>query len=493
MQALATVHLAHGSNIVDEWAIKKKHLKNYPHFDPVISPEEATALVINPEYVATHKYYPLLLYNERYTKFGKKGAKGEEKVRPIRYAARIDSYIYLRYRYILSEQYEAALRVAGLHDNVIAYRRIKCKGTGEGKCNIHFAHEAIKHIQRLGDCFVLALDIKSFFESLDHKHLKKIWCRLLGISRLPEDHFKVYENVTAYSYVEQEEVYRRLGLFGKKYYLDNGRIIEGYLLAKRDMPRHLCDGHTFRKKVAGDDGSTSAIKKNLKNYGIPQGTSLSDLLANAYLLDFDAWIKEKIEGMGGVYLRYSDDIFIALPVGEISPHDLLAQIEYRIGYYGKRLQIKASKTSIFQFFRSGSRQRFNLLRGATGRNGLEYLGFRYDGCRAYIRDSTISNLKRKIVYAVRREVRKLIKRYPDKNVLELMDLFNYEEMMKRFGRVENFEDFASSHRNWTFWTYATRASALFGDLGRPFFQQMKGIRRTIKLQVSKELIRQKGA
>lgn len=43
-------------------------------------------------------------------------------------------------------------------------------------------------------------------------------------------------------------------------------------------------------------------------YGIPQGSSMSALLSNIYMIPFDLKIKKLAEEVGGMYRRYSDDI-----------------------------------------------------------------------------------------------------------------------------------------------------------------------------------------
>ena len=199
----------------------------------------------------------------------KNGEAGDVKERPIRYSSRGDAYVFSHYRHILAEVYEVALSKNSLSDFVIAYRRIR-DADGKGKCNIHFAREAFERIATLGNCCVVALDISGFFELLDHNLLKAAWCDLLGVSKLPEDHFKVFRAITKYSVVEKQAVYERLGYFGIKRKSKLGKVTRGYLVPYSKMPRQLCSGQEFRKKIAGGDGSKSLIEVNLRTYGIPQ-------------------------------------------------------------------------------------------------------------------------------------------------------------------------------------------------------------------------------
>jgi len=181
---------------MNSWSLKESDLKKYPHFDSWISAKEAQALATDPDRVAKHTFYPFMLYQQQWNRFAEKGQKGEPKKRPIRYAARRDAYIFSNYRYLLSERYEVELKRLGLAGSILAYRRIRSVSGEGGKCNIHFAHDAILKIRELGDCCVVALDISSYFESLDHARLKALWCRMLGVDKLPRDHFRVFEAIT---------------------------------------------------------------------------------------------------------------------------------------------------------------------------------------------------------------------------------------------------------------------------------------------------------
>src|SRR5208282_1493171 len=243
-----------------------------------------------------------------------------------------------------------------------------------------------------------------------------------------------FKAITEYAEVEKVKVYERLGHFGEKLIKRSGKPTKGYLTPYSKIPKHLCDGKEFRAKIAGCSGDTSIIEKNYKTYGIPQGAPISDLLANLYLLDFDSTVRAWVRELGGAYCRYSDDILLVVPGDQAIGSDLRARTCGLIRGYGRKLEIKKEKSSLFVFDRHGSEQTFQLLDGTRGRNGLEYLGFRYDGKQVYLRDATISNLRRKIARAARREANLCARRYPDKDLHKLKSLFNYERVVKRFGR-----------------------------------------------------------
>ncbi len=414
--------------------------------------------------------------------------RGKAKERPIRYAARRDAYIFAYYRFLLSQKYEAELARLGISDNVLAYRRIPAKGGG-GKCNIHFAHDAFQEVQRIQHCCVLTLDISSYFESLDHGRLKALWCRLIEKSDLPPDHYQVFKAMTQYAVVDKQKVYERLGHYGEKRKSKAGNAINGYLTPHRKVPKQLCTGKQFRSMIAGAGASKSIIRRNSKPYGIPQGAPISDLLANLYLLDFDRLVSQWAKTMGGAYFRYSDDILLVLPGDETIGSAMMERVRDAIRTFGSKLKVKKEKTALFVFEQDGDRQKFRRAYPEGASNGLEYLGFRFDGRTVYLRDSTLSNLYRKIAVAARREANACARRYSDKNETELRALFPYERLVKRFGRVEQFGELQEDYRKWTFWTYTKRAAKVFGPMGKSISRQLSKHRKNIRARADHEIHR----
>lgn len=470
-----------------DWRLRARDIKKYPHFDPAISASQAEGLANDPARVARHAFYPFMRFTQRWNRFAERGEKGKVKERLIRYAARADAYIFSRYRHILSDHYEAELKRLALNNSILAYRRIPTGLHEGGKCNIHFARDAFQTIQKLENCYVVAIDISSFFECLDHARLKTLWCRLLKQESLPADHLRVFRAITNYAVVDKVTVYERLGHFGAKTKSKSGAVIKGYLTPYKKIPMQLCTGVEFRQKIAGGDGQKSLIQKNYKTYGIPQGAPISDLLANLYLVDFDSKISGWMSALGGTYFRYSDDILLIAPGDETAALNMMEKVRSIIGDFGERLQIKREKSSAYLFSKVGGVQKFKHICGTQGLNGLEYLGFRYDGRQVYLRDSTLANLQRKIVRAACREASAYARRYPDKTATELKAIFDYERLIARFGRVEDFKEKHDDYRKWTFWTYANRAAEIFGSLGKPIRKQLRNHRAQVCRKVDDKL------
>src|SRR5690606_36110909 len=97
-----------------------------------------------------------------------------------------------------------------LNEDVLAYRKIEIfPESGKGKANIHFAKECfdeIKHRAQGEEVCVLAIDLKSFFSTLDHLYLKEVWAKLLQEPRLPNDHYNVFKSCTKFKYVLKDDL-----------------------------------------------------------------------------------------------------------------------------------------------------------------------------------------------------------------------------------------------------------------------------------------------
>jgi hypothetical protein len=468
------------------WRPSEKQLKRYPHFDDVISLDEIVEFVNDPKAVAAHSFFPFILFEKTWQPFRSKAPRPKPTVRPIRDAARRDAYVFMRYRSLLAERYEAKLNDFKLTDCVIAYRKIPVgNGRRGGKCNIHFAKDAFEAIQGFGNCSALVIDISSYFESLDHGQLKKVWGNLIDQERLPPDHWAVFKAITAYSVVDRKAVYERLGLYGEKRRSKSGLPINGYLVPAKKMHSRLCTLSDFRRKIVGGDTSLpSLIQVNGKHFnqgkpktGIPQGSPISDILANAYLLDFDRRVSQMVAAKGGRYVRYSDDILIVLPGDATAAVSMKEALQSLIREYGPHLQIEDRKTAIAEFRKTGDQVRHHWFSG-KGKNGLEYLGFRFDGSRVYLKDGTVSNFARKVSAHARISAKRWVARYPGKSPGWLIENFDIESLIKKFGRIEDFEAI-DDIRKWTFWTYVQRSSEVFGPMGTRIIPQLSKHRKFI--------------
>lgn len=344
--------------------------RKYLHFDNPIGWKKASAIVRNPCFVAKHSFYPLIQYTIKTAKVYKdsitKEVKRKLKDRPISYAAHIDSQIYAFYAESLGTYYETKLSTLQLEQNVLAFRKV-----GNGKCNIHFAHDAFEKIKALGECNVIAMDFTKFFDTLDHQILKDSWAKLIKQPKLPSDHYNIYKSLTRFSYIERDDLYKKLNI--SKHNQKNGRY-------------RICSPKEFRKNVRTKH---NLIKVNTHPYGIPQGSPMSALLSNIYMLEFDEKVKAYADKIGGTYYRYCDDIlFIAPPSNDINDINNFIECQSR----KVKVKINPDKTVIREF-------RFDAC-NLEADKPLQYLGFLFDGKNVYIRSASLSRyserMKRKV-------------------------------------------------------------------------------------------------
>ena len=462
--------------------ITRNDLKHYRHFDAPISLSKVRELVENPERVAEHKFFPLLRYDDEWVPYRSKEPRTKEKKsRPIRYGARGDTYIFKYYRGMLSKLYEAELDRLGISQCPIAYRKIPKKNGFGGKCNIDFAKDAFDQIDSVGDCVAIALDIEGYFENLDHVQIKRVWCDLLGVERLPQDHYAVFKNITDYRFVDRNDVYSRLG------YVDSN----GNLKPHEEIPMQLCSPVEFREKICGaDQHYSSLIQKNIESSGVPQGAPISDLIANFYLLDFDWRLHLYAESRGGCYMRYSDDILLVLPGGSHIAEPAVRHAANLIQKYGEKLKIKNSKTCVIQFQRQCDELRFRHVKQRPdegGKNGFEYLGFRYDGRKVYVRDSTISSFYRKISAAAKAEGWRHVQESESMDVEKLLNTFDYSRFSQQFSRVKDFSHHGE-FRDRTFYSYLKRASDTFGPKGDRILRQVKGFKKFVRQRLEEAIV-----
>lgn len=339
--------------------------------------EAALDYVQKPQNISGHQFWPFLTFEKSQRRFTRKAgqltAVAQTKVRQLAIPSHRDGYVFAFYALILSHLYEAALRQHDLDGSVLAYR----SGLGT---NYAMAEAAFQEVANRDSCLAVALDLKDFFPSISHDILKRNWCDLLGVQRLPKDHFAVFRAMTSFASVNRDECLLRLGI-------PKGRL----------PPQPLCSASEFRRLVRGEDRQhLSLVTHNKEPFGIPQGAQISAVLSNISMFDFDLSMKHEIEKQGGIYRRYSDDILIIANAGS-SEADIVSLVKTYLSKAGGNLHLNASKTESALFSRNHSGQL-----SASKLGGIQYLGFTFDGMRRLIRPQTMSKYARKLSDAARR-------------------------------------------------------------------------------------------
>lgn len=354
----------------------KDRQKFYLHFDYPISSEKVFTYVTNPLNIEKHAFYPFIHFELSSYKIKKNGYKfvnGKKKIivekqppkiRPIKYSAHIDGHIYAYYAYLMSENYEKLLLKKGINESILAFRKLP-----NSPSNINFAKNVFNEIKYRQNCSVLCIDIKSFFDELDHQLLKQAWQNILGLERLPKDHYKVYKSLTNFSYVNKKNVYQSLGLsINRKH---------------KDLKR-LCSSTDFREKIRHG----KIIQKHSDSKGIPQGSAISAFLSNIYMIDFDEKINHEIKRINGKYYRYCDDILIIC-----NKENFVTLLKHVQSFIQKlKLEIHPKKTQIINFENG---------KITKSSKKLQYLGFTYDGNQILLRDSGLAKYSHKVMKAIR--------------------------------------------------------------------------------------------
>lgn len=341
--------------------------RRYFHFDLPISEKAATVIAGNPEIVRRHAFYPFIRFAVKSHKI--KWDKTVKKLvvtpkeRPVSYAAHVDSHIYAYYASILSERYETYLKSVPYQPSVLAFRKL-------GKSNIEFAKEAFDAIKAMGGADVLAADFSDFFGNLDHQILKRTWSTILDVKALPDDHYNVFKSLTKFAWVDKRNLYKALGISPYN---------------PRGSGARICEPDTFRSIVRG----LGLIERNKLAIGIPQGSPISALLSNIYMIGFDQAMWTAITASGGKYFRYCDDMLIIAPEGKGKDYMKLAEELAAL----HRLPLHPKKTEE-RFFTSVSGK-------LTANKPLQYLGFVFDGQQVSLRSASLARYSERMRRGVR--------------------------------------------------------------------------------------------
>lgn len=375
----------------------------YPHFDWPTPKEKAKKVVEDAKRVARHDFYPFIKridQERRYKVLSEptRGKKGDvtNKSRRICYASHLDAHVYAYYARLLSEKYEAHIASKDFNKSVVAYRRFD-----EPKCNIHFARDVFAHIYEkctpAESLAALAFDVKGFFDNLSHDILKREWGRVLGDERLPEDHYQLFRSLTKFAYVKE----RRLRQIFPEFYAQSHNQRSG---------KQICSPYEFREKVRGK----GHLIVNPHSYGIPQGTPISALLSNIYMRPFDHAVYEKVNTLGGMYRRYSDDLVTVVP--DSARAEVKQFVMEKIS--DLKLVIQERKTESYLFSHNGQEIGCQKLSGdeqteAIEDNQLQYLGFVFDGKNIRIRPSSLTRFYRRMNGALKVEANHALKNAND--------------------------------------------------------------------------------
>lgn len=348
--------------------------RGYLHFDSPINSRQAISLVTSPKKVVTHSFYPFLSCTLSMPKVKKENGelKRDTKEREIAYASHKDSHIFSYYTHILNEKYENLIKnkYPSINNSVLAFRKL-------GKSNIEFAKYAFDYILKYKNCSVIALDVSNFFGNIDHNILKEKWKKIISNDTLPPDHFAVFKAITQYSIIKKEIAFKEFGI--------------SIHTPRSNSRKQICSPEEFRK--FRDEFNDTLLKGNQviysnkgKGKGIPQGSPISALLSNIYMIDFDIIVQDIIQEKNGLYMRYCDDILCIIPSDKLEIIRTFIKNEIK----KLKLDINEKKTEIVNFKFDQEKNKI------TNDKKLQYLGFILKNESITIRSAAFTKYSKKM-------------------------------------------------------------------------------------------------
>ncbi|MFY8331926.1 reverse transcriptase domain-containing protein [Vagococcus carniphilus] len=341
------------------------------------------------------------------------------KERPIMYASHLDNYIYKHYGLEINDLYNKYLVQNNFNDSSVAYRSNK-----KGKCNVDFAAEAINFINEHDDCFVYVGDFSSFFDTLNHNYLKNMIRKLYPNGEIPEHQYRIFKSLTKHSYIDRKDINYYTSEKRKIYQRGNQRFFRNMkdfrkfktdnTIVRKNREKNNLKFKGFSKNKHVNKKSKSnkkyyksvsnqknyafkrkevpkakVLKVNRNNYGIPQGTAISAIYSNIYMMDIDKMITDLVSTYSGLYRRYSDDYIIVLPnISTDEFNELKHVVEMKMRIEAK-LKIHPKKTQVM-VFKDKKLINFYTKKPAI----LDYLGFTFDGDEVKMREKSIYNYYR---------------------------------------------------------------------------------------------------
>ena len=330
-------------------------------------------------------------------------SKGVIKKRSLAYASHLDSHIYNYYASILRALYEENIKNTPLENEIIAYRKVNNltrNGIKSEFASTVAAYDVIDVVKKFNhNCYALSFDLEHFYDSIEHEHLKEEWCNLLGVQRLPADHFNIFKSISRFCYIDRNEI---------------EKVLEGYnrgakAKGKKEETLHSLfkNAGVFRKfrkfypklypNHPNFHQNPGLNCEGLPPHGIPQGIGLCTILSNIYMLPFDRKISAFVNQNGGVYRRYCDDIMIIIPHNEDLKNETISLLKKAVSDRGDSLKLHP----INEWDRNSKSQCYDFQdKEKLANKPLQYLGITYDGKSIRLRQSSVCKFQRKQKNAV---------------------------------------------------------------------------------------------
>lgn len=427
-------------------------IKKYPQLDPFFDfqndSDKIKKLVSEGSLnaIANHSFLPFVKILTKTPRFRyqetEKQFALDTKIRPIAFASHFDTYIYGFYAFALNEKYQEYITSNKFDECILAYRTDL-----DGKCNIQFAKEVFDVVkQRITNdksCSAIAIDITGYFDNIDHSILKEKWQKILGLPVLPIDQYKVFRSLTKYSYISKNSIL--------KHFQINLDKCDKHWQSLLDLIPDIIAGSTFKEKfnllrkrklIITNKEKINKTDGTIEYRGIPQGSAMSAVLSNIYLIDFDNWLNEQSIKLDFAYRRYCDDIIIICNTSDASDINkkLVEEIEkYKVTIQSKKtelIEFKANSKGVVRAFNRSKIIKNNVTINSQNEQqyykNLQYLGFEFNGQNIYIRPGSLSRYFRKMKGRI---IKSIMMSYSDKSkkdkILKKQIFERYSHLGKR--------------------------------------------------------------
>ena len=379
-------------------------LKKYVHFSKRFTSKDIPFIrsYVNQESkIVSHRFYPFIHYTIHQKRFKRSKTNPNKrelsiKKREIFYANHLDAQIFAFYaRKLLLKLEDIYNKDTLLSNSVLAYRSIPFNEF-RSKNNIDFAGEVFDYIRSKKEIVILCFDITNFFPSLDHSLLKQKWAEVGGFKNgLPQDHYAVYKAITNFAYVEISDLIREF---------PEHRIKKFKYIRNKKIECFCNKGNVFRERVL----KKGLVKRNrnfkhgkkISSNGIPQGSPISAVLSNVFMLDIDSYMVNLLSNIGGLYRRYSDDIVIITErdKAEKISNELIQKIKYDL-----KLEVNESKVQRLYYNKDSTNKIIDL--DDDRPSVFSYLGFDFNGNKILIKQKSLSRYYRSTKRMIRRRAR----------------------------------------------------------------------------------------
>ena len=197
-----------------------------------------------------------------------------------------------------------------------------------------------------------------------------------------------------------------------------------------------------RKLIVTNKEKKNKTDGTIEHRGIPQGSAMSAVLSNIYLIDFDNWLKEQSIKLDFTYRRYCDDIIIICNTSDATfiNKKLVEEIEkYKVTIQRKKtelIEFYANSKGVIRGFNKSKINKNNATINSQNEQqyykNLQYLGFEFNGQNIYIRPGSLSRYFRKMKGRI---IKSIVMSYSDKSkkdkILKKQIFERYSHLGKR--------------------------------------------------------------